>query len=138
MKDHILRVLARAVRLSHASRVNPNAGLFRWWSVTLPGLLCSVYLPVNSARGDALDNWTARTFPQTSVNCYGYGGAGYLSNAVPILWKVLFHHGAFVAAGTGPCYQDTPTVILRSADGVNWLKTPNQGYNGFFGATVTS
>lgn len=117
--------------------MNPNAGLFRWCRVALPGLFCFLFLPVNSARGDALEDWTAHTFPQTFVNCIAFGGTTYLSNAVPILWKVLSHHGAFVAAGTGPCDQDTPTVILRSTDGVNWSKIPNQGYNGFFGATVT-
>jgi hypothetical protein len=50
----------------------------------------------------------------------------------------VFHKGAFVAAGTGPCSMDTATVVLRSTDGVSWLRaTGYVGVNGFYGMTTS-
>jgi hypothetical protein len=104
--------------------------IFALWLISLR------LLTVNIAFGDALDNWTSHTFPEVSLAGLGYCYP-FQSNAAPKLWKVVFHRGAFVAAGTGPCLQDTPTVILRSTDAANWARSTIQGYNGFFGVTVS-
>jgi hypothetical protein len=117
--------------------VNRPKGTFRWRRIPVLWFLGFCVLTLDVVRGDALDDWTTHTFPSIPLqNCY-HGGGTNTPNGIPYLGKVVFHRGLFVAAGTGPCYQDTPTVILRSADGLTWARSTNQGYNGFFGVTVS-
>ena len=112
---------------SHTLLMNLRAGPLHW----PVAILGSMALVSHVALADALDNWTSNSFPNVPLQCRPAGD-------VPIMWKVLFHGGSFIAAGTGPCSQDTPTEIFRSGDGFNWLRCNVQGYNGFFGATVTA
>lgn len=103
--------------------------------------LCGLWLSLPNASAAALDSWTTYTFPQIWLpNCWTngsvYAGPNYTNT--PHLWKVVFHKGAFVAAGTGPCVQDTPTVVLSSVDGISWQHTrPVDSANGFNGMTVS-
>jgi hypothetical protein len=100
----------------------------------LTGLLLGVGWP---ARADALTNWTTLSFPPVSLACFS--NSVFITNGVPIISRLGYFQNHFLAVGTGPCAQDTATVILRSADGTNWAKvSPTNSisathYNGFFG-----
>ncbi len=124
--------------MTAASGLRVSHFLVRW------GCLGLISLGSHCAMADALESWTSHLFPEVQVAMPGWtcsqfttNGLQSVTNGVPLLNKLLFKDRLFVAVGTGPCQQDTPTIILRSFDAVNWQRSTNQGVNGFFGATAT-